>query len=1424
MDVSTVKLFIFLFLIFSLADGVYCSTCSSPTHLQIFTNWTGFIRSPNFTRGNYLSSEQCEWHIRVSAGSRVRLNFNFFELESPQSAGANKCWDYIEILDGPENQQHLLAKKCGRELPEAIISKTSQVTVMFYSDNSKEYKGFEIEYTGVCGNNMSTTNVFIQSPGYPKLPPPGVKCEWIIHRTDEKRPAVEITSIKHTFTVCRHSGLKVSDYPSRNHPVYLCRNHAGLKFPSGHAMYITYHPSEATRITQFSLNVTHVGLNPCQSTPCKNEASCLDLGNGFSCLCPPGITGSNCEFQVDECASNPCVNGGYCRDYINGFVCNCPHGYTGVRCEELADKCQGLPCYNGGRCMTNENGTLACVCVGGYVGKMCENRVDGIVVGLTCDRVQCKNGGTCVTNRDGLYRCKCPPGVMGPMCEVVTHNGCRGNPCAEGATCVRTEDNDDESESDDGQMTPFKCLCPEGRTGLLCQDYVNSCLKNECHNGGKCVSIKSDFYCNCTSGWRGRFCEHDIDECQYNPCQNGGRCENTFGGYACECQKGFKGRNCSTNINDCSQNACQNGGSCIDLVGKYKCKCLSNYWGKKCQHKRYPCHRKPCKNGGECVSYKNDFVCECAQGFTGRTCSEEINPCTSQPCKNNGSCQSTKQSIDFYCKCPPGFLGTHCELKNECFPNPCHNGGRCLEQLGTYSCKCRIGFEGAHCEVNTDNCKPNPCTHGGRCEDLVSGFRCWCAENYKGKTCLQFKYEDLPHCAEETDDVDGSGITWFATRAGHVDTQPCPPGVLGNATRKCYSDLSSTGTKAVWGRPDLAKCVHKEFLDIQQNAEYLLSLPEVSIHEVTTMTRRILNITRSKTYGKVRLYPGDLAVTADTCGLVADVINHTNDHDEGLLQIVEEFGETIGSIVDPAVVPVWRNANPTMVSEKMSSILANSEKLAGNVFRRRDMADTKSFSMSSSNVDFTVTCLDEMSPNTFSRSTDSSRVSLPKEVFEISRKESYGKSVALFNARYSSMGQILSFQYERPSIKNDTQIINSDILTSSMVGIPAQRFSKLSSPIILVFKLKDESLRGTLNDSCVYMNMEAKDATDRWKYLGCYLAKKTATHTECHCYHLTNFALLMDLHGIGFSISETHQTALSYISYIGGALSILGCVLSLFTFEYFRLTSDRVRIHENLAISIILVQLIFLIGINRKDSPVMCKTVAILLHYAMMSMFCWMLVEGIHLYIVLVKVFRTGSHLKKYALIGWGLPLIIVGIPVGLAFQDYGQGSMCWMTGSSLLILFVPTVALVILLNTIVLAIVIRVMLRSFRSSHRAIAEETSAIRVGLKATAVLLPLLGLTWTFGFLSIDACSTLIFTYIFTILNCLQGLFFFVFHCMMNIDVRNAIKRKYFGRRRSTLSAARKSSVDFDTYGEYSSGGKKLVRDPSTSKSHRGYPYG
>ena len=58
-----------------------------------------------------------------------------------------------------------------------------------------------------------------------------------------------------------------------------------------------------------------------------------------------------------------------------------------------------------------------------------------------------------------------------------------------------------------------------------------------------------------------------------------------------------------------------------------------------------------------------------------------------------------------------------------------------------------------------------------------------------------------------------------------------------------------------------------------------------------------------------------------------------------------------------------------------------------------------------------------------------------------------------------------------------------------------------------------------------------------------------------------------------------------------------------------------------------------------------------------MSVFCWMLVEGINLYIKIVLVFNTEkSKLLYYVLIGWGVPVVIVAICGGLGWEQYATG------------------------------------------------------------------------------------------------------------------------------------------------------------------------
>ncbi len=65
-----------------------------------------------------------------------------------------------------------------------------------------------------------------------------------------------------------------------------------------------------------------------------------------------------------------------------------------------------------------------------------------------------------------------------------------------------------------------------------------------------------------------------------------------------------------------------------------------------------------------------------------------------------------------------------------------------------------------------------------------------------------------------------------------------------------------------------------------------------------------------------------------------------------------------------------------------------------------------------------------------------------------------------------------------------------------------------------------------------------------------------------------------------------------------------------------------------------------------------------IIHYLYMSVFCWMLVEGINLYIKIVLVFNTEKNkLLYYVFIGWGVPVVIVAACAGAAWNQYSTDS-----------------------------------------------------------------------------------------------------------------------------------------------------------------------
>ncbi|XP_068705759.1 uncharacterized protein [Montipora foliosa] len=81
----------------------------------------------------------------------------------------------------------------------------------------------------------------------------------------------------------------------------------------------------------------------CSGWPCKNNGKCLPLyeENSYKCFCKVGLTGRDCENDIDECSSeNECHVNATCTNTIGSYSCTCKKGYggDGRKCTEKIEK------------------------------------------------------------------------------------------------------------------------------------------------------------------------------------------------------------------------------------------------------------------------------------------------------------------------------------------------------------------------------------------------------------------------------------------------------------------------------------------------------------------------------------------------------------------------------------------------------------------------------------------------------------------------------------------------------------------------------------------------------------------------------------------------------------------------------------------------------------------------------------------------------------------------------------------------------------------------------------------------------------------------------------------------------------------------------------------------------------------------------
>lgn len=54
--------------------------------------------------------------------------------------------------------------------------------------------------------------------------------------------------------------------------------------------------------------------------------TCRDFGSGLNCSCPEDYTGVGCQYEFDACEAGQCKNGATCIDKGHGYTCICQTG------------------------------------------------------------------------------------------------------------------------------------------------------------------------------------------------------------------------------------------------------------------------------------------------------------------------------------------------------------------------------------------------------------------------------------------------------------------------------------------------------------------------------------------------------------------------------------------------------------------------------------------------------------------------------------------------------------------------------------------------------------------------------------------------------------------------------------------------------------------------------------------------------------------------------------------------------------------------------------------------------------------------------------------------------------------------------------------------------------------------------------------
>ncbi|XP_013403689.1 adhesion G protein-coupled receptor A3 isoform X1 [Lingula anatina] len=309
-----------------------------------------------------------------------------------------------------------------------------------------------------------------------------------------------------------------------------------------------------------------------------------------------------------------------------------------------------------------------------------------------------------------------------------------------------------------------------------------------------------------------------------------------------------------------------------------------------------------------------------------------------------------------------------------------------------------------------------------------------------------------------------------------------------------------------------------------------------------------------------------------------------------------------------------------------------------------------------------------------------SSIHLPASLFRNTRSL-YGISGPLYRLQVIAYRNAKLFPVT--GSRNSTGItstrVHSGVISSKIAGIQVEN---LTDPVMIQVSAPVPSDQNSQLVP-VFWDFTANEGRGGWESRGCQLVRTEGNITTMACFHLTNFALLMEKLEPVVPQRDWWQIfdwliMLDPVVYVGSGICVVCLATTIITYctchKFIRIPKKAKHTLVNMCVSLVFLILVFTLGVKHYESRRACQAIGIAVHYFSMTTFFWIAIAASNMYKRLVKSRKPPEPppsdlmgplppkpMLRFYLLGWGVAVIICGITGAVSLDFYMGQEYCFL-------------------------------------------------------------------------------------------------------------------------------------------------------------------